>query len=141
MNSDETCVFLFERGAFFGGTLNYQIYDCEIYMRLVGEGYNNFADMPKVGFTFPRKEMRPFTELIRKIEHWNDEYRNDGILDGYGWTYEYHFDGIDIRKDGYAAHPEDFSPVTREMQMLIEDLCRKYAPDYDENRISERLEL
>ncbi len=81
--------------------------------------------------------------IIAPVRKWKREYRSTlDILDGFGWSIEYCYDGIGVKSEGYEAFPSDYQKVVGELQEYMETLCKKYAADnYKEDEAEDRRRL
>ena len=126
-------VFHFSRGAFFGGALSTTIYTLlndkeHVVLQMIPS--NMFRKMKRYEFTMPVDELGKISSFITSIKDWKTEYKNEsGILDGYSWGLEYHFDGLDFQSHGYVCFPENYKEKASELQTIIEGFCQKYDPD------------
>lgn len=132
-------MFSFERGAFFGGSLDYQIIDMHFLMR----PYNAFYYMQQCEFDVTEKELCEIGRIITPVMKWKENYSSEeSILDGYGWHIKYSYKGINIYSYGYEAYPEEYKLIIGKLQNYIESLCKKYAPDvYSEEEAARRRRL
>ena len=93
-------------------------------------------------FELPANELERLDEILIKASDWKEKYELelDGC-DGYVWSLEYYHNNVNIKSSGYMCEPEDYRVVVRELQLLMEAFCGKYADDYTEEGIEERLRL
>lgn len=139
-NEENTNVmFLFERGAFFSGEIEYRIIDMHFSM----EGYNSFYDMQRFEFDVTNEDLYKIGKILEPVKAWEREYDNEEeVYDGFGWSIAYHYEGTDIASEGYEAFPDDYAKVIAELQEYMETLCKKYAADnYKEDEAARRREL
>ena len=142
----EKKAFYFSRGAFFGGTLLTTIYTLlndNDHVVLEMRPANLFRKMKRYEFIMPITEMERLARIIASIRDWKPQYKNERrILDGYGWSLEYHFGDLDFQSHGYMCFPENYKEKVSELQTIIEEFCLKYAPDgYDMGDREERINL
>ena len=135
-------VFSFGRGAFFSGALEYTIWEMPDCMLFESSSANDFCDMRDYIFRFPKEDMKKLLAILKKTSRWKELYEcKDEILDGYGWHITCNYNGMKVKTSGYEAFPYRFTNTIRTIQESIEDLCRKYANNYSDDRIKERLSL
>jgi len=132
-------MFSFERGEFFGGSLDYRIKNMHFSMR----PYNAFCKMQQCEFDITERELLKIVSIIAPVTKWKENYDNtEFILDGYGWHIKYSYKGVNIYSHGYEAYPEDYKLVIGELQNYMEELCKKYAPEgYSEEEAVRRRSL
>lgn len=132
----------FSRGAYFSGSLEYAIRKFEGRYYFYNLCTNKFLWMQNYFFEISGKELIQLDKILKKAKNWIEKYKPDSdYLDGYGWLLEYHGSHIDIKSSGYMAFPENYSEVSVDLQVYMEELCRKYVDDYTEEGIEERLRL
>lgn len=135
-------IFRFERGAFFGGTLCYEIEKSKVDISLSCHNMNGFAWMKNYQISIPEAELIELFRVLEPIRKWKNDYQTENmILDGYGWSISYNYAGNKVASKGYEKYPADYRRVVKEIQCKIEDLCKKYDPDYDEMGKEERINL
>ena len=132
-------MFLFDRGAYFSGSLTYSIIDMHFSMSC----YNDFWDMQKFEFDVTNEDLYKIEKIIEPVKKWEREYNiDDEVFDGFGWSIAYHYGGTDIVSEGYEAFPKDYAKVTVELQEYMETLCKQYAADnYKEDEAERRRKL
>ena len=136
---DEKVMFAFERGAFFGGSLDYKIINMHFSMR----PYNAFHSMQRFEFDVTEEDLCKIGAIVAPVMKWKEEY-NDmlEVLDGFGWSIEYCYNGIKIKSYGYESFPYNYKKVVNELQEHMETLCKKYAADkYKEDEAEDRRSL
>ena len=94
-------------------------------------------------FDMPAAELKQIVSFLDTIRDWKTRYEcAEDVLDGYGWDTTYHHGGVDYESGGYMAYPSDFWKKVSELQMIIEDLWRKYDPyGYSPAARQKRIEL
>lgn len=136
---DKKAMFVFERGAFFGGSLDYKIVNMHFSMR----PYNAFHTMQRFEFDVTEEDLYKIGALVAPVLEWKREYRSTlDILDGFGWSIEYCYDGIVLKSEGYESFPYNYKKVVGELQEYMETLCKKYAANkYKEDEAEDRRRL
>lgn len=135
-------IFNFERGSHFGGSLDYSIWEMRDHMIFESNSGNEFSDMVDYLFCFPKEEMTELTSTLKTFTNWNSSYEaNDDIYDGYGWHISFDYNGTFMNTQGYEAWPIGYKFKIKKLQKFIEQLCKRYAVDYSDDRINERLSL
>lgn len=135
----EKALFSFGRGAFFSGALDYKIENLHFSMK----AFNAFHGMQNFEFDVTEDDLCKIGPIIAPVLEWKAEYRSkDFILDGFGWSIKYCYDGIRVKSEGYEAFPNDYQKVVIELQEYMETLCKKYAADkYKEDEAEDRRRL
>jgi len=135
-------IFIFERGAFFSGQLDYKIIKTNGKYIFSGRGMNAFWGMKRVEFEVPESELNNLRKVLDAICEWDSEYKTDAhVLDGYGWSLYFCYDGDRIESHGYEAYPPNYKEVIIELQEYIESICAKYDGDYEAVRRDKRIAL
>lgn len=138
---DAKATFEFGRGGYNGGSLNYTIYPLKEAFLFRGEAFNDFAYMKQYCFCFPFDGIKEISKIIERLD-WLDDYETEeDVDDGYGWDIEYDYNGVIFKSGGYHAWPKNYEVVVTKLQRAIEKICWKYAPDYSEEGIKERIAL
>ena len=135
-------VFRFERGAYFGGSLEYAIYECESDMLFEGYPGNDFAWMKRYSFRFLKSEMSIVLGALDIVRRWETYYEGEeDIDDGETWDIMYEYNGISIHSGGYEVYPDDYREGITTLQNAMEELCAKYSDFYSKVGLKKRLEL
>ena len=139
---DSKIIFSYERGAYFGGLLEYKIREFDNYFMLESCSCNDFANMRDYRFRFPKYAIWPLIKACLPVRKWKKEYKcGEKIDDGYGWAIHLEYKDICIDSSGYEKFPLNYSRVTGRLQRSIESLCKIYAVDYTEDGLEKRLRL
>lgn len=140
--NDGEIVFEFERGSFFGGNLRYVVEEENGLFIFTGFPSNGLAWMGRCEFVLPEEEISNLYEELIEIENWKRNYKNpDQILDGYGWVIKYTWAEKKIYSHGYEQYPKEYKRIIKKLQTKMEEIMKKYDPDYQEEGMRERLML
>ncbi len=134
-------VFSFDRGSFFGGALNYVIFEEEDSLLFEGRALNSFHNMQDCQFRMPKDAISKLVDATMNAADWDEEDIDDSILDGYGWSIRLRFQGLSINKRGYCRYPTNYHKVVSKIQEEIEALCRAFADDYSDDGVEDRIKL
>lgn len=106
---EQTNIFEFSFGAYFGGVKSYEInWDGENYY-LTGVGYNGLT----LDFTTPVDVdlLDSIEEILRQTTDWEETYEGEMTTDGYGWSLTYTKIDGGIHSEGFQAWPDNFFDV------------------------------
>lgn len=93
-------------------------------------------------FEIPDEEITVLAQKLKIFEKWENKYEcDDDIDDGYGWNIMCLYKDISINTEGYESYPDDYWEKISMLQEEIENLCKKYADNYSEDGLEERLAL
>ena len=68
--------------------------------------------MQRFEFDVTNDELYEIEKIIEPVKEWEREYSvEDEVLDGFGWSIAYHYEGTDIASEGYGAFPENYEFV------------------------------
>jgi hypothetical protein len=136
---EKKALFSFGRGAFFSGALDYKIENMHFSMR----PYNAYHTLQRFEFDVTEEDLCKIGTIVAPAMKWKKEYRSVlDRLDGYEWSIEYCYNGIQIKSYGYESFPCNYKKVVNELQEYMETLCKKYAADkYKEDEAEERRSL
>lgn len=108
---EDTLIFYFEYGSYFGGACEFLIIKkSDEKCRVMAEGVNGYKlywdfDMPVEKIVSLEKVVQPARKWLRSYETQED------IDDGYGWTILFTGKGYKINTEGYEASPSNYFKV------------------------------
>ena len=99
--------------------------------------------MQRFEFDVTEEDLCKIGAIVAPVMKWKEEYNGMlEVLDGFGWSIEYCYNGIKIKSYGYESFPCNYKKVVNELQEYMETLCKKYAADkYKEDEAEERRSL
>lgn len=128
---EDTLIFYFEYGSYFGGACEFLIIkNNDENCRVVAEGSNGYALY--WNFEMPVEMITSLEKVVQPVRKWLSNYESqEEIYDGYGWKIIFIGKDYEINTGGYEAYPSNYSKVGNKILKVLNKFHFENTTDKD----------